>query len=183
MSRYHEAAAYLTDTAEQALMSIDEQQGERFLRILRGGRRSFAYGVGRSSMVVRSFAMRLNHLGCRVYTIGETITPAIHADDTVLLLSGSGTTDFVVRTGYTIAEKIGATILAVTANPDSPLVELAKECIILDCGIEDRKTSLAPLGTLFEGTAWLLFDALVARMMELKQEDETSMSDRHSSLF
>jgi len=183
VSRYHEAADYLTKAAQKALKQIDDEQVERFLKILRSGNRAFAYGVGRSSMVVRSFAMRLNHLGCQVYTIGETITPAIHSDDTVLLLSGSGTTDFVVRTGFTIAEKIGATILAVTANPESPLIELAKECIILDCGIEDRNASLAPLGTLFEGTAWLLFDSLVARMMELKKEDEASMSDRHSSLF
>ena len=183
MSQYHEAANYLTSAAQRALLNIDEAQVERFLKLLREGRRAFTYGVGRSSMVVRSFAMRLNHLGCRVYTIGETITPVIHSDDTVLLLSGSGTTDFVIRTGHTIAEKIGATILAVTGNPRSPLVDLAKECVILDDGVTDHNARLAPLGTLFEGTSWLFFDSLVARMMELKKENESSMSDRHSSLF
>lgn len=183
MSRYHEAAAHLTTTAHRVLAAVSEAQVERFLKILRHNRRAFVYAVGRSSMVARAFAMRLNHLGCRVYTIGETITPAIHSDDVVLLISGSGTTDFVVRTAHTVAEKIGATILAVTANPTSPLVELAAECVVLDCRLAERDSRLAPLGTLFEGTTWLFFDSLVARMMELEGEDEDSMARRHSSLY
>lgn len=181
MQRQRDSVAYLLQEAGRAVQALDQMEIERFLRILLDGGRVFAYGVGRSSMIIRAFAMRLNHMAFTVYTIGETITPAVHDSDVVVLLSGSGTTDMVVKTAHTIGTEIGAIILSVTANPDSDLVKLAKQALVIPITEHDPK--LAPLGTLFEFSSWLLFDTLVARLMQLRGDTEERMSQRHSSLF
>ena len=41
--------------------------------------------------------MRLMHLGLSAYVVGETISPAIYADDCILAISGSGETNTVVN--------------------------------------------------------------------------------------
>ncbi len=59
-------------------------------------KRIFVSGEGRSGLVLRMFAMRLMHLGCQDYVVGETITPSIQAGDLLIDCSGSGSTGNVV---------------------------------------------------------------------------------------
>lgn len=74
------------------LNSIDEKQTEclvdKILAIKGTDKKVYIAGVGRSSLMIRSFAMRLMHLDITVYVVGETVTPAIQEGD--LLILGSG---------------------------------------------------------------------------------------------
>ncbi|GAG74704.1 unnamed protein product [marine sediment metagenome] len=47
-------------------------------------------------------------------------------------------------------------------------------------GIEAK--TLAPLGTLFEASAWILLDSIIAELMKSKGETEESMQSRHAML-
>jgi 6-phospho-3-hexuloisomerase len=155
---------------------------EEFLRTLQPARRVFLYGRGRSGFVARAFAVRLMHLGYQTYVIGETITAPVTRDDVVLLVSGSGTTYPVVMTAE-LGRRQGATVVAITAQPDSELARLAHVVVpLIPPEGNGERAKLAPLGTVFETSSWLFFDAVVAMLMVRLGESEAAMRKRHATL-
>ncbi len=163
-------------------LQIDEAALQEFLTTLQPSRRVFLYGRGRSGFVARAFAVRLMHLGFQTYVIGETITAPVHRQDVVVLVSGSGSTYPVVMTAE-LGRRQGATVVAITAQPESEIARLAHVLVALTPPQENgERGRLAPLGTLFETSAWLFFDAVVALLMEKLGETEQSMRKRHATL-
>ena len=69
---------------------MDEEAIEKFEEIIMGSKNIFVTGAGRSGLAAKAFAMRLMHLGLSAYVVGETISPAIYADDCIGAISGSG---------------------------------------------------------------------------------------------
>ena len=55
---------------------IEDDEVERLLGAIRGARRIYVMGAGRSGLVAKGFAMRLMHLGLSSFVVGETITPS-----------------------------------------------------------------------------------------------------------
>ncbi len=155
---------------------------EALLQALQPARRVFLYGRGRSGFVARAFAVRLMHLGYSTYVIGETITAPVQKEDVVVLVSGSGSTYPVVMTAE-LGRRQGATVVAVTGHPDSQIARLAHVVVSLQTAeANGDRARLAPLGTLFETSAWLFFDAVVALLMERLGESEATMRKRHATL-
>jgi 6-phospho 3-hexuloisomerase len=153
-----------------------------FLDTLQPARRVFLYGRGRSGFVARAFAVRLMHLGYQTYVVGETITAPVKRDDVVVLVSGSGSTYPVVMTAE-LGRRQGATVVAITADPESEIARLAHVVVpLLPPDGNGSRARLAPLGTLFETSAWLFFDAVVAMLMERLGETEALMRKRHATL-
>ena len=56
----------------------------------------FVAGAGRSGLAMKSFAMRLMHMGFDTYVVGETVTPSITDKAVLLIGSGSGSTSSLV---------------------------------------------------------------------------------------
>ena len=165
-----------------------------FIDMLLGATRVFVVGVGRSGLVVRAFAMRLMHLGIDVHVIGETITPALRDDDILVALSGSGETSFAVSAAK-IAKKIGTKIAVITSYPRSTLGKLADHIVTLPGRTEIASTksyldrqivgeyeSLAPMGTLFEVTALVFLDSVVASLMVKLGRKEEELQARHANI-
>ena len=173
--------AYIMDAARVSL-AVPPRALQRLLDVLEPAKRVFLYGRGRSGFVARAFAVRLMHLGYATYFVGETITAPVQKDDVVILVSGSGRTYPVVMTAE-IGRKLGATVVAITADRDSEIGRLSHVVvpIVAPEGNGDRDR-YAPLGTLFETAAWLFFDAIVALLMERLGENEGSMHKRHATL-
>ncbi|KPJ68548.1 MAG: 6-phospho 3-hexuloisomerase, partial [Syntrophobacter sp. DG_60] len=71
---------------------ISPDEFKKFIEIIINSPRIYVVGAGRSGMVARAFAMRLVHLGRKVFVVGETVTPALRKEDTLLAVSGSGKT-------------------------------------------------------------------------------------------
>ena len=94
----NEAIDEIVDNIKGVSSEIDSESIERMLDMLVNANNVFIIGLGRSGLVARAFAMRLMHLGISVYVVGETITPAIYADDCLLAFSGSGETSFIIST-------------------------------------------------------------------------------------
>jgi 6-phospho 3-hexuloisomerase len=172
---------YISAAVRRSL-AVPDAVLRQFLDTLQPARRVFLYGRGRSGFVARAFAVRLMHLGYQTYVVGETITAPVARQDVVVLVSGSGTTYPVVMTAE-LGRRQGATVVAITAQPDSEIARLAHVVVpLIPPEGNGRRSALAPLGTLFETSAWLFFDAVVAMLMERLGESEDSMRKRHATL-
>jgi 6-phospho 3-hexuloisomerase len=176
------------------LGELDDKQVDSFIRALLNAKRVFVIGAGRSGLVAKAFAMRLMHLGMDTHVVGETITPALREGDVLVAVSGSGETNLIVSAAE-IAKKIGAKIAAVTSYPKSSLAKLADHVVILPGRKRTESTtdfvhreltgeyaSLAPLGTMFEITALVFFDGIVASLMTSLGKREEDLRARHATL-
>lgn len=173
---------FIDGAARDALRRIPHERVRSLVDALEPARRVFLYGRGRSGFVARAFAVRLMHLGYQTFVVGETITAPVQKDDVVVLVSGTGTTYPVVMTAE-LGRKLGAHVIAVTADPESDTARLAHTVvpIVADPGNGDRPR-YAPLGTLFETAAWLFFDGVVALLMDRLQQSEEDLKLRHATL-
>lgn len=178
--------------AEELLI---EEDVSNFLDVLRASKNIFVTGTGRSGLVAKAFAMRLMHLGFSAYVVGETISPAITANDCILAISGSGETSNIVS-ACKIAKKLGANVLAVTSYSESTLGKLADGLVhvkgrtklevddenYLKRQIHGNYTMLTPLGTAFELTSLVFLDALVPELMDVMDVTEEDLKARHTNL-
>jgi 6-phospho-3-hexuloisomerase len=166
------------------------------LLIEKRNRRVLVLGAGRSGLVGRAFALRLLHLGYDVYVLGDTLVPSITAGDLVIAISGSGSTKLVL-TAVEAAKNIGATVLAFTSFPDSPLGRMADYVIHVKGRVMEKEESrrdyfarqilglhepLAPLGTLFEDTCMVLLDAMIPVLMEELKLSEEELRAKHANI-
>jgi 6-phospho 3-hexuloisomerase len=179
---FHQSSAYIARKITDILSDVDEEKIGTIISEFFIANRIFVYGAGRSGLVARAFAIRLVHLGFQTFVIGETIGAPVKKDDLVFIVTGSGETIPAVMTAE-IAQKIGAKLVVVTSRADSRIVKFADVSVVLsaDCK-ENERRFLAPLGTLFEASAWLLLDGIIAELMMRKDETEQSMQARHATL-
>ena len=182
MSIFKRSINYIINKIKTTLLSLDDEDIEKICREFLNADRIFLYGAGRSGLVAKAFAIRLVHLGFQTYVIGETITPPVRKGDLVIVISGSGETIPSVMTAE-IAKKIGAKLIAITSKENSKISKNADFTVKLSTKCEDKERArLSPLGTLFEASAWIFLDGLVAKLMEMKGESEKNMKERHATL-
>ncbi len=166
--------------------NLDLDKISEFITALETAENIFVMGAGRSGFIAKAFAMRLMHLGYKVYVVGETVTPRISKKDLLISISGSGETTSVVNISKKAKDLIGSKLIAITGNEKSTLAKMSDIVIVLkakDKMIKDEKVSdLAPLGTLFELTAMIFLDGLVAELMHLKKLTEKDLEARHAVL-
>jgi 6-phospho-3-hexuloisomerase len=132
---------------------------------------------------MKTFAMRLNHLGLNSYFLGEMNLPATGKGDLLVIGSGSGNTQSVVTIAE-IARSKGLDVICVSSNTDSKIVNLSSSVIHLNCqtkeSVNEPKLSIQPMTTIFEQSLLIFLDALVLKLMETLGEDNESMSKRHN---
>ncbi|MFQ6075732.1 MAG: 6-phospho-3-hexuloisomerase [Candidatus Bathyarchaeia archaeon] len=195
--RYLDAAVEeIIAGVREAIDSLDEDQVYEMLKVLQEshGRKIMVVGVGRSGLIGRAFAMRLMHLGFHVYVVGETITPAMEKDDLLIAISGSGTTTFSVAAAE-MAKRVGARVIAITSYPVSALGKLSDVVVMIRGRTKLARTDdyfsrqilgvhepLAPLGTLFEQSAMVFLDGVVAELMRRMGKSEGEMRRRHATI-
>ena len=185
----------ILNNIESAEEFLDRESIDKFENIIINSKNIFVTGAGRSGLAAKAFAMRLMHLGLSAYVVGETISPAIYADDCIVAISGSGETNTIVSAAN-IAKNRGSKVLALTSYPESTLGQLS-DCFILVKGrtkkevddenymkrqIHGNYTSLTPLGTAFELTTLVFLDAIVSELMEKMQQTESDLKARHTVL-
>lgn len=149
----------------------------------------FVAGEGRSGFMAKAFAMRLTHLGLRVHVVGETTTPAIGPDATLVAVSGSGTTAGTVRVADTAVEQ-GARLWAVTTDPDSPLAQSALAAdggvVVIPAATKHRRpgeaSTIQPLSSLFDQTVHLALDAVCLMVSSRRQIDNDAARATHSNM-
>ena len=176
----------ILDNIETAQDFLDEETVNQFEDIIINSENVFVTGAGRSGLAAKAFAMRLMHLGLSSYVVGETISPAINAEDCIIAISGSGETNTIVSAAR-IAKNRGSKVLAVTSYPESTLGQLADGYLLVKGRTkkevdDENYTSLTPLGTAFELTTLVFLDAIVSELMEKMQQTESDLKARHTVL-
>jgi 6-phospho-3-hexuloisomerase len=169
-----------------ALSGLSEKEIAKLVDIAAASPRIFLAGAGRSGLMIRSFAMRLMHLGFTAYVVGETTTPGITPDDLLLIGSGSGATESLV----VMAEKaklIGAKVALITILKESPLGNLADPVITVAAPTPKIKDdpgfrSIQPMGTLFEQSLLLTLDMIILFLMAARHQDAHMMFQNHANL-
>ncbi len=140
-------------------------------------RRTFVTGAGRSGLVARSFGMRLMHAGLPAFVPGETITPATGAGDLLVAVSCTGTTGF---TDYLAerARQLGASTVAITAEPESPLARKADKVVVIPASEDDIVLRAA----VFEHAVSLCLDAVFNVLSHRLKLDMDAFRQRHANL-
>ncbi|WP_456381326.1 6-phospho-3-hexuloisomerase [Hydrogenimonas sp.] len=180
-------AKHLVRQIECGLRNADEEDFRKFVKYFLQNRRIFISGAGRSGLVGKFFAMRLMHLGNRVFVLGETNTPSIRKGDILVCISASGTTSSVLNAART-AKRHGASIVSVTANPGGPLKEISEFAVIMDSRNgkkrkkKKKKDRKIPLGTSFELSTLMYLEAVIAEIMHICCIKEETMKERHVNI-
>jgi 6-phospho-3-hexuloisomerase len=169
----------------QTVELISNDDAELLVNHILKANKVFVAGAGRSGFMGKSFVMRMMHMGIDAYIVGETVTANLEKGDLLIIGSGSGETKTLVA----IAEKaknIGGTIAAVTISPDSTIGRLADIVINLPGATKEQSDgdyqTIQPMGSLFEQTMLLFYDALILRFMEKKGLDSQKMYGKHANL-
>ena len=163
---------------------IDNEGLESVEKLITEAIRFFVGGSGRSGFAARGFSNRLMHLGFQAYDIGEISTPHTKAGDLLIITSGSGETDALVSIAKK-AKESGLYLGLVTMNPQSTLGKMADGMIILpgdSKGNNEEKHSIQPMGSQFEQMSFLIFDAIVLKLMENWNQTSVQMFMRHADL-
>ena len=179
---FEQSLVYIQQKLRGILSGIPTAELTRVNKLFFKANRIFVYGAGRSGHVSKAFAIRLVHLGFQTFVIGETIGAPVKKGDLVVIVSGSGETIPAVMTAE-IAHNIGAEVLVLTGKKTSRITKFADITIVLSADCEEAEREIfAPLGTLFEASAWIFLDGMVAELMKQKGETEASMRSRHATL-
>ncbi|MBA4548016.1 MULTISPECIES: 6-phospho-3-hexuloisomerase [Thermoactinomyces] len=170
---------------EAVIGQVKEEEIKETAAALQKAGRIFVVGEGRSGLMAKSFAMRLMHLGAKVYVAGETITPSVEAGDWLVAVSGSGTTRQVVWTAEK-AKSIGCKVIAVTTDEASPLAQTAVKILRVPAATKHRRANewktIQPLGSLFDQSVHILLDAVCLEYGRLKEVNHDEAVRRHSNL-
>lgn len=179
---YTKCAKAVLEELEAALLGVDDRQIQGLVAVVMESGRIFCDGMGRSGLQVASFAMRLAQMGLTSYVVSETTTPSITANDLLLVCSGSGETPGLVEHARK-AKAVGATVVVVTTNNVCSLVELANHMVLVDAQAKGlHRSSIQPMGTLFEQSLGVLLDIAVLFLMEQMQIGSNEMFKNHKNL-
>lgn len=193
--RIPEFMRQMAETIMKTTAMLDRDQMRAFFRVMLGAKRVYVAGAGRSGFIAKAFGMRLMHLGFDAYVVGETVTPAFKAGDTLVIVSGSGETLSMASICET-AKGLEGTICLITAAQNSRMSRIA-DCVVnlgdLTGYYQDRNSfevrqltgeyrsvtsAFAPLGTLFETLALVFTDAVISSLMEVKKAEIKEIKDR-----
>ncbi len=163
---------------------IDRAEVDALAMSLIAAHRIFVTGEGRSGFMAKAFAMRLMHLGLPVFVIGETTTPSVAGTDTVVAVSGSGTTSGTVRVAEQ-ATRLGATVWAITTDPASPLGATATEHLVIPAATKyrrpDEKPTIQPLSSLFDQATHIALDVICLTIAEARGVDNARAARAHAN--
>ncbi len=142
------------------------------------------YGCGREGLQLRGLAMRLHHLGCAAAVQGDMAAPPLGAGDLFIACAGPGELATVTAL-MRVAQTNGADILFITAEPDTPAKALASYTLVIPAQTMARDiggASALPMGSLFEGCLFLLFEAMIDELRPMLGESFASMRTRHTNM-
>ena len=182
----------LTDDARRALdelgtclKGIDEASLAELVERIATSRRIVLYACGREGLMMRALCMRLFHLGLDAHMAFDMSTPPVGPGDLLLVSAGPGhitTVDALLG----VARKAGAATACFTAEAGSQVTRSSDFTLIIPAQTmandQAAPTSFLPMGSLYEGAQFLLYEILVIMLKERLGETSESMRGRHTNL-
>ncbi len=171
---------------DDVLSRVDEAEVTGLCESLLSARRISCYALGREGLALRSFAMRLMHIGFNVTFVGDVTALPVGTGDVFLIVCGPGrlsTSEALAA----IARRDGAKVVVITAQPDGPLPSSSDLVLTIPAQTlaNDRGGaggSRQAMGSAFEQALWLMFDALVPRLQAARGQTLDDLRSRHQNL-
>jgi 6-phospho-3-hexuloisomerase len=180
MTTLDRAAAELASVAA----AMDEADLEPTVRATAEARRVMLYGCGREGLMMRALAMRLHHLGLDVCMHGDMTAFPLGPGDLFLCAAGPGA--LAAATALTeVAKAGGARVIVVTAEPDGATARLADDLLVIPAqtmATDHGGASVLPMGSLFEGAMFVVFEVLILRLRDRLGENADRMRARHTNM-
>jgi 6-phospho-3-hexuloisomerase len=169
------------------IAKVDEAAADELVEAILAARRLALYGVGREGLMMKGFAMRLFHLGLDAHVVGDMTTPALGQGDLLMVSAGPG--DFSTVSGLlAVAKSAGARTACVTAQPNGAAPRAADLVLHLpaqtmaDDQASTTSLSILPMGSLYEGVQYVLFELLVLRLRDRLGRSAAAMRANHTNL-
>ena len=183
---FREAGNAVLEEVGRTLDRVDPAAVDQMVRFLEPAKSVFVAGAGRSGLMIRSFAMRLAHLGRSVQVAGDVTTRGIGHGDVLLVASGSGETRSILAMAESAIEH-GAKVGVITIFAESALARLAERRVVIPAPTpksarETAETSIQPMGSLFEQTLLVTLDVMVMMLMERLGQTAEQMFKQHANL-
>ena len=173
------------DEMKPVFARLDDAAVDEAVRRIASARRVVLYACGREKLQIMGLCMRLHHMGFDAAMTGDMTTPPVGKGDLFLTVCGPGyvsTTQALMG----VAREAGAGTLVVTAVPKGPTSSLADFVLLLPAQTmaddQGTKRSVLPMGSLFEGALFILFEVMVLKLMALKNITYEDMRHRHTNL-
>ena len=174
-----------SDELRAGCAAVSEAEFAVLLEAIASARRIVAYGCGREGLMMRALAMRLYHLGCDVHMQGDMSCPPLGAGDLLLISSGPGQLSTVAAL-IGQARAGGTKVACITAEPTGPDPQGSDLCLVIPVQTMARDqsapTSVLPMGSVFEGAMFLIFELLVLALRPRLGESLETMRARHTNL-
>lgn len=173
------------DEMKPVFARLDDAAVDEAVRRIASARRVVLYACGREKLQIMGLCMRLHHMGFDAAMTGDMTTPPVGKGDLFLTVCGPGyvsTTQALMG----VARDAGAATLVVTAVPKGPTSSLADFVLLLPAQTmaddQGATRSVLPMGSLFEGALFILFEVMVLKLMALKKITYEDMRHRHTNL-
>jgi 6-phospho-3-hexuloisomerase len=181
-SQYRQALDELAGVFDR----IDDASADRAVEMIAAARRVVVFGCGRERLQILGFAMRLHHMALDVGVTGDVTAPPVGPGDLFVATVGPGS----LATGNAlldVARRAGAGVLLITAQPQGPASAFADHVLTLPAQTmaDDRgpsRTSVLPMGSLYEGALFVLFEVMVLRLMARLGVAPETMRANHANL-
>lgn len=180
-SLYQQALAEL----DRVFVDLDRDGVQGAVDEIAHARTIALYGVGREGLQIKGLAMRLFHLGLKVGVVGEMTAPAIGPGDLLVVSAGPG--QFAtVGALIAVAKAAGARVLVITAQSAGEAAAQADLTLVVPAQTmasdRDAATSVLPMGSLYEGALFLLFEIIVLKLRHRMDVDPAAMRANHTNL-
>jgi 6-phospho-3-hexuloisomerase len=169
-----------------AAAAVDPAGIDALVTALSEARRIVITGAGREGLMMRALAMRLFHLGLDVHVAGDMTTPPVGPGDLLLVSAGPGDLA-TIRALVGVATAAGARCACITAQPDGPVPRLCDPVLTIPAQTMANDTgpapaSVLPMGSVFEGAQFLVFECLVLILRDRLGTSAETMRANHTNL-
>lgn len=183
---YVEQVSRAAEELRMAAAGVDPAALAGMVEELATARRVVCYGVGREGLMMRALAMRLYHMGLDAHVVGDMSCPPVGAGDLLVVSAGPGAFSTVLGL-MGVAKGAGARVACVTAQPGAAVPAGSDRVLVIPAQTMADDTgpavaSVLPMGSLFEGAQYLVFEMLILMLRDRLGVSPDAMRARHTNL-
>jgi len=164
-----------------ALEAVQEAQLDELIARVDAAPRVFFDAPCREQLLLSCYAMRVHHMGKRVYVAGEVTSPECAQGDVWVVSCGDGA-DEALLFRMERARRAGVCVLALTSVPEAPAIQKCSEAAFYFPGMEPGRASAQQRGLLYGQCLLVALDYAVCKTMCRHGWRETDLSIRHTNM-
>jgi 6-phospho-3-hexuloisomerase len=169
----------------EVFSAMPDDAADPLIEAILSAKRVCLYGAGREGLALRGFAMRLFHMGRDAHVVADMTTPPIGSGDLLIVTAGQGWLP-TAETFIEIAKSAGARTAIITAQPKGRAVQKVDVRAVIPAQTmandQGAKTSILPMGSLFEIAEAIFFELVILKLRDRVGETAETMRARHTNL-